>query len=175
MGHDHGVLFESEVDLRDVGSGAAYHRPLRQAGLRGTLQASPAYLPHSRALALPSVHASLSTPERDFPRLQEHSPQDQSGRRARESQVGIIAHLYTDALVDSVTARITISWPQTPWGRKRYSHFPYSIILHTKHISILEVLHGVLYPEAHNNGCQKKKRDFPISGRSNSVENMGFF
>jgi len=30
--------------------------------------------------------------------------------------------------------------------------------LHIQHVLLLEVLHGVLYPEAHNNGLKKKKK-----------------
>ena len=29
---------------------------------------------------------------------------------------------------------------------------------HIQHVFVLEVLHGVLYPEAHNNGLKKKKK-----------------
>ena len=29
---------------------------------------------------------------------------------------------------------------------------------HIQHVLVLEVLHGVLYPEAHNNGLKKKKK-----------------
>jgi len=30
---------------------------------------------------------------------------------------------------------------------------------HIQYVSILEVLHGALHPEAHNNGLEKKKHD----------------
>ena len=75
---------------------------------------------------------------------------------------------WSPAPVDSATARITLGWPQMPRGRKRHSYYPCSCLLHTGHVYVQEVLHGVLYPEAHINGFKKKKRTLGSRHQPNS-------
>jgi hypothetical protein len=41
-------------------------------------------------------------------------------------------------------------------GERATLIYPKSMLLHMGHVHIHEVLHGVLYPEAHDNGLQKK-------------------
>jgi hypothetical protein len=60
--------------------------------------------------------------------------------------------------VDSVEASITIKMALGASGEKAALLQLILASLHSGLVSILEVLHGVLYPEVHKNGFQKKKK-----------------
>jgi hypothetical protein len=64
---------------------------------------------------------------------------------------------HTHAPVSSAKARITTRWPQMPWGESAIVTTHVRVLLHSRLVLNHKVLCGVLYPEAHNNGLQKKK------------------
>ena len=77
------------------------------------------------------------------------------GKCSQTNQKGTLARSH--APVDSAEAHVTLKMQLQlmPWGRKRHSYFSYSYHYPLGHVHIHEVLHGVLYPETHDNGLKK--------------------